>query len=59
MKSESITTLQRAVELGYKGFHHMQFDRDLDNIRAEKGYKDILNNITKMKVSKIFEGFSK
>ena len=59
MKSESVTALKRAVELGYKGFHHMQFDRDLDNIREEQGYKDLLNNITKSKVSKMLEGFTK
>lgn len=59
MKSESVVALKRAVELGYKGFHHMQFDRDLDNIREEQGYKDILNNITKSKVSKMLEGFGK
>jgi tetratricopeptide (TPR) repeat protein len=59
MKSESVTALKRAVELGYKGFHHMQFDRDLDNIREEQGYKDLLANITKSKVSKMLEGFTK
>lgn len=59
MKSESIIALKRAVELGYKGFHHMQFDRDLDNIREEQGYKELLNNITKSKVSKMLEGFTK
>jgi hypothetical protein len=37
----------------------MQFDRDLDNIREEQGYKDLLANITKSKVSKMFEGFGK
>ena len=59
MKSESIAALKCAVELGYKCFHHIQLDRDLDNIRNEQGYKDLLNNITKSKVSKMLGGFTK
>jgi hypothetical protein len=59
MKSEAITALQRAVELGYKGFHHIQFDRDLDNIRAEEGYQNVLNLLTRSKVSKLFEELTK
>ncbi len=59
MKQEAVMALNHAVEMGYKAYNHIMLDRDLDNIREEKGYKDILNNITKMKVSKIFEGFSK
>lgn len=59
MKSEAITALQRAVELGYKGFHHIQLDRDLDNIRAEEGYQNVLNLLTRSKVSKLFEELTK
>jgi tetratricopeptide (TPR) repeat protein len=59
MKSESIAALKHAVELGYKCFHHIQLDRDLDNIRNEQGYKELLSNITKTKVSKMLEGYIK
>lgn len=59
MKPEAIVALQRAIELGYKAYSHIQLDRDLDNIRTEQGYKDLLTNITKSKVSKMLEGFTK
>ena len=59
MKSEAIAALQRAVELGYKSYHHIQLDRDLDNIRTEADLQRILNLLTKSRVSKLFEGLSK
>ena len=59
MKSEAITALQRAVELGYKSYHHIQLDRDLDNIRTEADLQQILNLLTQSKVSKLFEGLTK
>lgn len=59
MKSEAIAALQRAVELGYKSYHHIQLDRDLDNIRTEADLQQILNLLTKSRVSKLFEGLSK
>ena len=59
MKSEAIAALQRAVELGYKSYHHIQLDRDLDNIRTEAGFQQVLNLLTKSKVSKLFEALTK
>ncbi len=57
-KDEAIVALQQAIKLGYKAYNHIKLDRDLENIRDEQGYKDLLNDITKDKVSKIFEQFS-
>lgn len=59
MKQESIEALKRAIELGYKAYNHIQLDRDLTNIREEQAYKDLLSTITKSKISKMFEGFTK
>jgi hypothetical protein len=58
-KDEAIAALQQAIKLGYKVYNHIKLDRDLENIREEQGYKDLLNDITKDKVSKMFEQLSK
>ena len=59
MKTEAIEALKRAIELGYKAYNHIKLDRDLTNIREEQAYKNLLNNITKSKVSRMLEGFAK
>ncbi|MHC4599931.1 MAG: S1C family serine protease [Planctomycetota bacterium] len=40
----AVAFLERAVEEGYRDFEHMEEDPDLDPIRGEAGYKDILAN---------------
>lgn len=38
----AIKTLRRAVELGYRDFRYMREDRDLDSIRQDPRFKQIL-----------------
>lgn len=38
----AITTLRRAVELGYRDFRYMVADRDLDSIRRDPRFRDLL-----------------
>jgi tetratricopeptide (TPR) repeat protein len=54
-KQEAVDALKLAIELGYKSYNHIRLDRDLTNIREEQAYQDILNKITKSKISKMFE----
>lgn len=39
---EAVEWLQKAVDAGYDEFEWMEQDADLDNIREDEGYKDIL-----------------
>lgn len=41
-KEKSIAYLRRSLELGYRNFSHIARDRDLDNIREEKGFTDLI-----------------
>lgn len=54
-KEDALVELQQAIKLGYKAYNHIKLDRDLENIRTEQKYKDLLNNIINDKVSKMFE----
>lgn len=38
----SIKTLRRAVELGYRDFRYMREDRDLDSIRRDPRFRQLL-----------------
>lgn len=38
----ALKTLRRAVELGYRDFRYMREDRDLDSIRQDPRFKQIL-----------------
>ena len=38
----AIKTLRRAVELGYRDFRYMREDRDLDSIRHDPGFRQLL-----------------
>jgi tetratricopeptide (TPR) repeat protein len=38
----ALTTLRRAVELGYRDFRYMIQDRDLDSIRKDPRFRDLL-----------------
>ena len=42
-KEKSIGYLRKALETGLRRFAHIKRDRDLNNIRNEKGYTDLLN----------------
>ena len=39
---QSIKTLRRAVELGYRDFRYMREDRDLDSIRHDPRFRKLL-----------------
>jgi len=39
---QAIKTLRRAVELGYRDFRYMKQDRDLESIRRDPRFKQIL-----------------
>jgi len=58
-KQEALISLNKAIELGYKNYNHIKLDRDLTNIREEEGYNDIIDSITQMKISKMFDEFSR
>ncbi|HVK14707.1 MAG TPA: hypothetical protein VM597_38575 [Gemmataceae bacterium] len=38
----ALTTLRKAVELGYRDFRYMVQDRDLDSIRKDPRFRDLL-----------------
>lgn len=42
-KEKSIGYLRKALETGFRRLAHIKQDRDLNNIRNEKGYIDLLN----------------
>jgi tetratricopeptide (TPR) repeat protein len=39
---QSLKTLRRAVELGYRDFRYMREDRDLDSIRQDPRFRQLL-----------------
>lgn len=51
-REEALTTLQRAVELGYRDHEWMSTDNDLRNIRDEKTFKSLLKAIAPEKSKK-------
>lgn len=38
----AIDALKRAIDLGYKDIKHLERDRDLTNVRADKRYKELI-----------------
>jgi tetratricopeptide (TPR) repeat protein len=38
----ALTTLRRAIELGYRDFHYLRQDKDLDSIRQDPRYRQLL-----------------
>ena len=46
-KKQSIESLHKAVELGFKDLKWLETEPDLKNIRKEKGYKDIVEQLKK------------
>ncbi len=45
MKEPAIESLKKAVSLGYHDITYMNEDTDLDNIRKEDGYKNIVSDM--------------
>lgn len=43
----AISTLKRAIELGYNDIEQLEMDRDIDNIRNDKRYKELVNILRK------------
>lgn len=41
----ALKTLRRAIELGYRDFRYMREDRDLDYIRSDPRFKQLLREI--------------
>lgn len=41
-KDEALDWLEKSIEAGFKDFDHMEKDTDLDNIRDDKRYKNLL-----------------
>lgn len=41
-RDQAIKTLRRAVELGYRDFRYMREDRDLDSIRQDPRFRQLL-----------------
>ncbi len=48
---KAISTLKVAIELGYNDLAQIERDKDIDNIRGDARYKEIINNLKKMVVS--------
>lgn len=44
-KTEAVEMLKKAVELGYRDVNHIKQDKDLDNIRKEPGYIEIVKQL--------------
>lgn len=49
-KNEAIATLKEALEKGYYKLRHMALDEELDNVRNEAEYIDLINMYTKYEV---------
>lgn len=43
----AISTLKRAIDLGYNDIEHLLKDKDLKNIRRDERYKNLINNMIK------------
>jgi tetratricopeptide (TPR) repeat protein len=46
---ESITALRRAVELGYGDEEHLEHDSDLDGLRSDPRYVEVVSEIRRRK----------
>jgi len=44
----AIETLKRSIDLGYNDINHLEHDSDIDNIRNDRRYKTLINDL-KMK----------
>ena len=45
MTDESIMALTRSIELGYSDVMHLQKDRDLDNIRTDERFQELITQL--------------
>lgn len=57
-KEEAINTLKRAFENGYVAWSYMTNDPDLENIRQEENYLNLINSKKREKVLSIFQKIS-
>ncbi|MBQ5379202.1 MAG: tetratricopeptide repeat protein [Paludibacteraceae bacterium] len=53
-KEEAIRALTTSIEKGYRNFHHMEVDADLDNIREMPEYKELISKYRKVKMQGLF-----
>ena len=42
---DAVAALERAIELGYRDFEHMERDEDLDTVRADRRYTRLLSKL--------------
>ena len=49
----SIAYLGTSLDKGYKGLHHIQTDNDLDNIRNDSRYKELISRYSNVKESRM------
>lgn len=49
----SIAYLETSLDKGYKGLHHIQTDNDLDNIRNDSRYKELISRHSDVKESSV------
>lgn len=54
-KQEAINCLKKALEKGFRSFHHMETDWDLDNIRDMQEYKSLVSEYKKILEQEIKE----
>lgn len=54
-KQESIKFLRKALEAGFRNFHHLETDWDLDNIRDMQEYKSLVSEYKKILEQEIKE----
>ncbi|MGR3318213.1 MAG: tetratricopeptide repeat protein, partial [Candidatus Anammoxibacter sp.] len=45
----AISTLKRSIELGYNDIEQLEIDSDIDNIRDDKRYIELINGLRKNK----------
>ena len=45
--SESLESLEKAIDLGYDDLAHLVNDSDLDSLRDEDGYKELIHKLKK------------
>jgi len=49
MPDEAFQALRKAISLGYTDFRHMRRDPDLNNIKADKRFKTLIESLKKDK----------
>lgn len=52
---EAMNFLRQAFELGFRRFHHLEADDDMDNLRNRQDYKDLVNQYKKEKLTNLLK----